>query len=345
LSAKYQSFQGSFNSASAEAIKELAGRSTALLGLRDGLFRACEAYSNCIIGDAAYALVLTRYGQLMTTLYLGQDVSGPTPPPSNETTNSPPIPSQTGGTQSPSAQQSGNVQTGGTDRTAWSPVTTGEVATTTAVATRDHESLPDPPPVNPGLRQVAWNNAGRISTESPELWVAAGANLESTASSGAGTATRDRSQQDFAQAVGGPPAAPAAAPRPAAAPPPAAPPAPAHLPGPAGAGSPPKTKATVKKQTTTTTGTQKPSGTSDNSAGSALRGMNSDYLGLDLNPAQMIHLVLVACIDEFDETRFAAYQHQRNDFLRTLCLNSALITPLLQKMVASIPAATGQRSR
>jgi hypothetical protein len=60
---------------SAEAVAELAGRSTALLGLRDGLYRACEAYANGIIGDDAYALVLSRYGQLMTTLFLAQDLS------------------------------------------------------------------------------------------------------------------------------------------------------------------------------------------------------------------------------------------------------------------------------
>jgi hypothetical protein len=62
--------------ASAEAVAELAGRSTALLGLRDGLYRACEAYANGVIGQDAYALVLSRYGQLMTTLFLGQDITG-----------------------------------------------------------------------------------------------------------------------------------------------------------------------------------------------------------------------------------------------------------------------------
>lgn len=62
--------------ASAEAVAALAGRSTALLGLRDGLYRACEAYANGVIGADAYALVLSRYGQLMTTLFLGQDVTG-----------------------------------------------------------------------------------------------------------------------------------------------------------------------------------------------------------------------------------------------------------------------------
>jgi hypothetical protein len=65
-----------FGGASAEAIAELAGRSTALLGLRDGLYRACEAYANGAIGDDAYALIISRYDQLMTTLFLGQDISG-----------------------------------------------------------------------------------------------------------------------------------------------------------------------------------------------------------------------------------------------------------------------------
>jgi hypothetical protein len=63
------------SSASGEALAELAGRSTALLGLRDGLYRACEAYANGIIGQDAYALVISRYGQLMTTLFLGQDIA------------------------------------------------------------------------------------------------------------------------------------------------------------------------------------------------------------------------------------------------------------------------------
>ena len=66
---------GSFGGGSAEAVAELAGRTTALLGLRDGLYRTCEAYANGIIGDDAYALVLSRYGQLMTTLFLGQDIA------------------------------------------------------------------------------------------------------------------------------------------------------------------------------------------------------------------------------------------------------------------------------
>jgi hypothetical protein len=62
--------------ASGETVMALAGRSTALLGLRDGLYRACEAYANGALGADAYALILSRYGQLMTTLFLGQDITG-----------------------------------------------------------------------------------------------------------------------------------------------------------------------------------------------------------------------------------------------------------------------------
>ncbi|HWB51812.1 MAG TPA: hypothetical protein VG651_22080 [Stellaceae bacterium] len=61
--------------ATAEAVAELAGRSTALLGLRDGLFQACQAYANGVIGADIYALIVSRYGQLLTTLFLGQDIA------------------------------------------------------------------------------------------------------------------------------------------------------------------------------------------------------------------------------------------------------------------------------
>jgi hypothetical protein len=82
---------GSIAGASAEAVLALAGRSTALLGLRDGLYRACEAYANGAIGADAYALVLSRYGQLMTTLFLGQDVTGSAGTEAGGSVQSPPV--------------------------------------------------------------------------------------------------------------------------------------------------------------------------------------------------------------------------------------------------------------
>jgi hypothetical protein len=95
--------------ASAEAALALAGRSTALLGLRDGLFRACEAYANGVIGADAYALVLSRYGQLMTTLFLGQDVTGAAGTSAGGSVQSPPVsvtvnPSNTGTVSAGQAQ-------------------------------------------------------------------------------------------------------------------------------------------------------------------------------------------------------------------------------------------------
>ncbi len=57
----------------AESDSELAGRTTALLGLRDAVFRTCEAASNGYIGHLGYVLVLNRYGQALVTLFLAQD--------------------------------------------------------------------------------------------------------------------------------------------------------------------------------------------------------------------------------------------------------------------------------
>jgi hypothetical protein len=77
--------------ASGETVMALAGRSTALLGLRDGLYRACEAYANGALGADAYALILSRYGQLMTTLFLGQDITGAAGTRAGEAAQSPSV--------------------------------------------------------------------------------------------------------------------------------------------------------------------------------------------------------------------------------------------------------------
>lgn len=54
-----------------EAALALAGRTSAVVALRDGLFRACEGYANGIIGRDSYALILSHYGDLLVTLILG----------------------------------------------------------------------------------------------------------------------------------------------------------------------------------------------------------------------------------------------------------------------------------
>ncbi len=72
-----------------EAALALAGRTSAVVALRDGLFRACEAYANGIIGRDSYALILSQYGDLLVTLILGDSAAtnvgdaSPSPPKSS----------------------------------------------------------------------------------------------------------------------------------------------------------------------------------------------------------------------------------------------------------------------
>lgn len=66
--------------ASSEALMTLAGRTTTVVALRDGLYRACEAYANGIIGRSAYAMILSQYGDLLVTLTLGEAAAGATVP-------------------------------------------------------------------------------------------------------------------------------------------------------------------------------------------------------------------------------------------------------------------------
>lgn len=69
--------EGSLKNGTAEQLAQLSGRVPGLLALRDGLFRACEAYANGTIGSAAYALILSRYGQILTTVILADAVHDP----------------------------------------------------------------------------------------------------------------------------------------------------------------------------------------------------------------------------------------------------------------------------
>ncbi len=46
----------------------MAGRTAGVVALRDGLYSACQAYANGIIGRRAYALILSQYGDLLVAL-------------------------------------------------------------------------------------------------------------------------------------------------------------------------------------------------------------------------------------------------------------------------------------
>ncbi len=60
-----------------ETITAMAGRTAGVVALRDGLYKACEAYANGAIGKDAYALILSQYGNLLVALAGGGSGSAP----------------------------------------------------------------------------------------------------------------------------------------------------------------------------------------------------------------------------------------------------------------------------
>jgi len=101
-----------------EAITQMAGRSAGVVALRDGLYSACQAYANGIIGKDAYALILSQYGNLLVALASGGGGGGgsgsstSSGTSSGSTTGAPVAVSvSTGGTSAPAAS-SGQKQSG-----------------------------------------------------------------------------------------------------------------------------------------------------------------------------------------------------------------------------------------
>ena len=60
--------------ARAESVAQLTERLATIQLLRDGLYRACEAYANGAVGPISYALLLSRYGETMVTM-LGSELA------------------------------------------------------------------------------------------------------------------------------------------------------------------------------------------------------------------------------------------------------------------------------
>lgn len=69
------SVSGNVSGATTEAATQLAGRTAGVLALRDGLYAACQAYVNGVLGHDAYSLVLSQYGNLLVAL-AGTQTSG-----------------------------------------------------------------------------------------------------------------------------------------------------------------------------------------------------------------------------------------------------------------------------
>jgi hypothetical protein len=59
---------GGFGAGTQEAALQLAGRTAGVLALRDGLYATCQAYANGALGQSAYALGLSQYGNLLVAL-------------------------------------------------------------------------------------------------------------------------------------------------------------------------------------------------------------------------------------------------------------------------------------
>src|SRR5204862_6868923 len=62
--------------ARAESLAQLTNRLATIQLLRDGLYRACEAYANGAVSEITYAIMLSRFDKLMVTLLTGELVAG-----------------------------------------------------------------------------------------------------------------------------------------------------------------------------------------------------------------------------------------------------------------------------
>jgi hypothetical protein len=60
----------------AEALAQLTSRLATIQLLRDGLYRACEAYANGALSPITYSVILSGYGDVMVTLLTGELVAG-----------------------------------------------------------------------------------------------------------------------------------------------------------------------------------------------------------------------------------------------------------------------------
>ena len=56
------------NLSDAQTVAQMAGRTAGVVALRDGLYQACQAYANGQIGRAAYALILSQYGNVLSQI-------------------------------------------------------------------------------------------------------------------------------------------------------------------------------------------------------------------------------------------------------------------------------------
>ena len=129
------------NAARSEQAAYIGARNATIQLLRDGLYRACEAYMNGALGDFGYGLVLSNYGRVMTALLSAEGLTRPTlaPPviigsvsgPGSTNVN------QQGGSRPAGATASGTTPAAGTADAGLGTVTggSGSAATTSGGGT------------------------------------------------------------------------------------------------------------------------------------------------------------------------------------------------------------------
>ena len=140
--------QGQVSAAQAASVAELGKRLAAVQALRDGLYRACEAYANGAITDASYAAILGGYRTTLETTLFGDFLSsrGSTSALVSATSSA-----NTTANASETTQQPNNGATGGNSTGGQAPpstTTTGGTtnATTNAAGTQGSQTAPSLPP-------------------------------------------------------------------------------------------------------------------------------------------------------------------------------------------------------
>jgi hypothetical protein len=103
---------GALSQSRSEAMAQLTQRLATIQLLRDGLYRACEAYANGAINDTTYAVMLSRFDDTMITMLLGEFASGM--PAGKQATIST---SSSGESSSPPAKASGEPAAGAAGET------------------------------------------------------------------------------------------------------------------------------------------------------------------------------------------------------------------------------------
>lgn len=71
--------QARLDASRSEAVAQLTRRIATIQLLRDGMYRACEAYANGAIGQEIYTAIVSRYDKMMVTMLLAEMASGNLP--------------------------------------------------------------------------------------------------------------------------------------------------------------------------------------------------------------------------------------------------------------------------